>query len=180
MKLRELEQSEGYSKKASEWPEFKPRSPWLQSKHFLSNIMFILCLSSYECDMCLLLFHGNLTLCFSKCLSQGRRKNSPGFNNSCCCSVSPLCPTLRPHGLQPPSLLCPRASPGENMRVGCHVLSRWWSNILPSISKHLAMSCCGWQCGLQTLWGHLSATGLSPHRRRNQLLSWSGHWLVAF
>ena len=31
---------------------------------------------------------------------------------------------LRPHGLQPTRLLCPRDSPGKNTRVGCHFLSR--------------------------------------------------------
>ena len=33
-----------------------------------------------------------------------------------------LCPTLRPHGLQPARLLCAWDSPGKNTRVGCHVL----------------------------------------------------------
>ena len=30
--------------------------------------------------------------------------------------------SLRPHGLQPARLLCPRDSPGKNTGVGCHAL----------------------------------------------------------
>ena len=30
--------------------------------------------------------------------------------------------SIRPHGLQPSRLLCPRDSPGKNTEVGCHVL----------------------------------------------------------
>ena len=32
---------------------------------------------------------------------------------------------LRPHGLQPASLLCPWGSPGKNTGVGCHFLLPW-------------------------------------------------------
>ena len=32
------------------------------------------------------------------------------------------CPTLRHHGMQPASLLCPWDSPGKNTGVGCHFL----------------------------------------------------------
>ena len=32
------------------------------------------------------------------------------------------CPTLRSHGLQPVSFLCPWDSPGKNTGVGCHFL----------------------------------------------------------
>ena len=35
-------------------------------------------------------------------------------------SVTQSCPTLRPHGLYPGSLLCPWNSPGKNARVSCH------------------------------------------------------------
>ena len=42
---------------------------------------------------------------------------------SCCCSVSKLCPTLQPHGLQPARLLCPWDSPGQNTGMGgCSIL----------------------------------------------------------
>ena len=40
----------------------------------------------------------------------------------CVCSVTQLCPTLRPHGLQPSSLLCPWDFSGRNTGVGCHFL----------------------------------------------------------
>ena len=142
--------------------------------------MFILCLSSYECDMCLL-FHGKLTLCFSKSLSQGRRKNSPGL-----IIVVVVVQSLRCIWLCYPMDCSFQISSAHGLlqvRIWEWVamsFSRWWSNILCSISKPLAVSCCGWQCGLQTLWGHLSATRLSPHRRRNHLPSWSRHWFVAF
>ena len=33
-----------------------------------------------------------------------------------------LCPTVRPHGLQPTRLLCPWNLPGRNAGVGCHFL----------------------------------------------------------
>ena len=33
-----------------------------------------------------------------------------------------VCPTLRPHGLYPPRLLCPWDSPGKNTGVGCYSL----------------------------------------------------------
>ena len=35
-------------------------------------------------------------------------------------SVAQSCPTLRPHGLQPTSLLHPWNSPGQNTGVGSH------------------------------------------------------------
>ena len=41
----------------------------------------------------------------------------------CCCAVlSHSCPTLRPHGLQPARIPCPRDFPGKNTGVGCHFL----------------------------------------------------------
>ena len=36
----------------------------------------------------------------------------------CCCLVTKLCPTLRPHGLQPARLLCPWNFPGKNIGSG--------------------------------------------------------------
>ena len=38
---------------------------------------------------------------------------------SCCCSVPQSCPTLRPCGLKPASILCPWNFPGRNTGVGC-------------------------------------------------------------
>ena len=39
----------------------------------------------------------------------------------CCCLVTKLCLIpFRPHGLQPPRLLCPWDFPGKNTGVGCH------------------------------------------------------------
>ena len=50
----------------------------------------------------------------------------PPLSFLCCCCyclVAKLCPTLlRPHGLQPTSLLCPWDFPGEHSGVGCHFL----------------------------------------------------------
>ena len=42
----------------------------------------------------------------------------------CCCSVTQLCPTLRPHGLQHARLPCPSLFPGVCSN-SCP-LSRWW------------------------------------------------------
>ena len=36
------------------------------------------------------------------------------------CLVTQPYPTLRPHGLQPTSLLCPWDLPGKKPRAGCH------------------------------------------------------------
>ena len=36
--------------------------------------------------------------------------------------VTRSCPILKPHGLEPVSLLCPWDSPGKNSGVGCHAL----------------------------------------------------------
>ena len=38
------------------------------------------------------------------------------------CLVAQLCPTLRPRGLQPTSLLCPWDAPGKDTGVGCQAL----------------------------------------------------------
>ena len=38
----------------------------------------------------------------------------------CVCSV--VSNSLRPHGLSPTRLLCPRDSPGKNAGLGCHAL----------------------------------------------------------
>ena len=48
-------------------------------------------------------------------------------------SVSQSCPTLGPHGLQPPRLLCPWESPGKKTGAACHALLQgifptWGSN----------------------------------------------------
>ena len=43
-----------------------------------------------------------------------------GKKKSISCSV--MSSSLRPHGLQPASLLCPWNSPGKNIEVGCHYL----------------------------------------------------------
>ena len=40
----------------------------------------------------------------------------------CMCSVVSTSPTLRPLGLQPARLLCPRDFPGKNTGGGCHFL----------------------------------------------------------
>ena len=48
-----------------------------------------------------------------------------------CCSVAESCLTLRPHGLYPTRLLCPRNSPGKNTGVCCHCLHFPHSGIEP-------------------------------------------------
>ena len=40
----------------------------------------------------------------------------------CVLSHSVVCDSLRPHGLQPTSLLCPWNFPGKNAGMGCHFL----------------------------------------------------------
>ena len=40
----------------------------------------------------------------------------------CVCSVTKLCPTLQPYGLQPSRPLCPQYFKGKNTGVGCHFL----------------------------------------------------------
>ena len=40
----------------------------------------------------------------------------------CACVLSHVLLSARPHGLQPARLLCPRDSPGQNTRAGCHFL----------------------------------------------------------
>ena len=52
--------------------------------------------------------------------------DSPSVRRGAVCSVTRThghaCPTLRPYGSQPASLLCPWASPGNNTGVGCLAL----------------------------------------------------------
>ena len=51
-----------------------------------------------------------------------------------------LCPTLRPHGLQPSRLLCPWDSPGKNPAAGCHALLQ---GIFPAqVSNHVSAVSC--------------------------------------
>ena len=54
-----------------------------------------------------------------------------------------LCPTLRPHGLQPTRLLRPWDSLGKNTGVGCHfLLSNWVAcGILVPLRLLLLLSC---------------------------------------
>ena len=55
--------------------------------------------------------------------------------------VAQLCPTLRPHGLQPARLLCPWDSPGKNTGVGCHALLQ---GIFPTPGSNPDLLHCRW------------------------------------
>ena len=51
--------------------------------------------------------------------------NNTGLENKRCevfSAISVMSNSLRPHGPQPPRLLCPWDSPGKNTGVGCHFL----------------------------------------------------------
>ena len=52
------------------------------------------------------------------------------------CSVAQLCPTLRTHGLQPISPICPQNFPGKNTGVGCHFLLQ---GIFPTQGSNLQL-----------------------------------------
>ena len=53
-----------------------------------------------------------------------------------CCSVAKSCPTLWPHVLQPPRLLCPWDFLGKNSGVGCHFLLQ---GIFPTLGSNPAL-----------------------------------------
>lgn len=141
--------------------------------------MFILCLSSYECDMCLL-FHGKLTLCFSKSLSQGRRKNSPGLiivvvvvqSLHCIWLATPWTAASKsplPMGFSRweygSGLPCPSPD-GDQIFSALYLKPLWpWVAVVAVVPDIVRPPLSYW---------------LSPHRRRNHLPSWSRHWFVAF
>ena len=54
------------------------------------------------------------------------------------------CLTLRPHGLQPPRLLCPQDSPGKNIGVGCHALLQ---GIFLTLRSNPQLLLLHWQTG---------------------------------
>ena len=54
----------------------------------------------------------------------------------CVCSV--VSNSLRPHGLSPTRLLCPRDSPGKNAGLGCHALLQ---GIFPTWGLNLHLLC---------------------------------------
>ena len=66
--------------------------------------------------------------------------------------VAQSCPTLRPHGLQPTSLLCPWNFPDKNTGVGCHFLLQ---GIFPPRDRTWASCAAG---GLFTDWATSEAT----------------------
>ena len=51
---------------------------------------------------------------------EGVEKREPSCTAVHACSVMSF--SLRPQGVQPARLLCPRDSPGQNTRAGCHLL----------------------------------------------------------
>ena len=52
----------------------------------------------------------------------GNRRLESDILHGCCCFVTVMSNTLRPHGLSPPRFLCPWDFPGKNTGVGCHFL----------------------------------------------------------
>ena len=70
----------------------------------------------------------------SECLSEQWRGRLSVY---CCCSVSKLCPTLQPHGLQHIRLPCPSLYP-RVFSNSC-ALSQWCH---PTISSSVALFCC--------------------------------------
>ena len=71
------------------------------------------------------------------------------------------CLTLRPHGLQPKRLLCPRDFPGENTGVGCH---SFLQEIFPTQGSNPGLPHCR-----QTLY-HLSHQGSHNSQVINPIL----------
>ena len=55
--------------------------------------------------------------------------------------LSVMSNSMRPHGLQPPRLLCPWDSPGKNTGVGCHALLR---GIFLTQGSNLNLPHCRW------------------------------------
>ena len=55
------------------------------------------------------------------------------------CSV--VSDSLRPHGLWPIRLLCPRDPPGKNTRVSCHFL---FQGIFPTQGSNPGLPHCSW------------------------------------
>ena len=80
----------------------------------------------------------------------GRACSSP-----CVRSRSVVSDSLRPQGLEPARLLCPRGSPGKNAGVGCHFL-------LQQILAPLAL--------LAVLLKEMNAPGMLPSLRKMKLL----------
>ena len=68
--------------------------------------------------------------------------------------VAQSCPTLRPHGLQPTSLLCPWNFPDKDTGVGCHFLLQ---GIFPPRDRTWASCAAG---GLFTDWATREATAV--------------------
>ena len=69
------------------------------------------------------------------------------------CSVASVkSNSVRPRGLQPARLLCPRDSPGKTSGVGCHALLQ---GIFPTQGQNPGLHIAG---GFFTIWG----TGKSP------------------
>ena len=81
----------------------------------------------------------------------------------CVCLVVQSCPTLRLHGLQPASLLCPGDSPGKSTGVGCHALLQ---GIFPTQGSNLGLPHC--TCVLHHL-SHQGSPGV-PFTKTNGVI----------
>ena len=61
-----------------------------------------------------------------------------------------MSPSLRPHGLQPSRLLCPRNSPGKSTAVDCHSLLDSYQTTLPTINSYKLWA----NYSTATIWTH--------------------------
>ena len=87
--------------------------------------------------------------------------------------------SLQPHGLQPPSLLCPWGSPGKNPRVGCHVLFQ--GIFLTQGSNPCLLRLLNWQAGslpLSLKLGSPTLTGRHTQTIPGQIWSLQKCWEV--
>ena len=94
------------------------------------------------------------------------RKPGEARRGGGCCSVSKLCLTLRPHGLQPTMLLCLWDFPGKNTEVGCYFLPH--GIFLTQGSKPQRLWC--WQTDSSPLSHQGSQERWAGSNRQSQLL----------
>ena len=95
------------------------------------SLSLFACTHPSQPHTCLRFLHGSGTPIARAVLDTWDTQHQPIFRmlggtappNTCdVCVCAQSCPTLWPHGLQPPRLLYPWDSPGKNTGVGCHFL----------------------------------------------------------
>ena len=99
-----------------------------------------------------------------RCYYESRAPRDPASPDRCQpapCRVAQSCPTLRPHGLQPASLLCVRDFPGENTGAGCHFLLQGivLTQRLNLSFLHLSSVLAGGLFTMSATWEALPASG---------------------